>query len=361
MYPKWIDEYAKAWHNAFSNMVPASWGPLDEFAVMGSLDGTFLSKLYEAVLKIKERKMALSEVAKCFLSPSSLRAAIYWTMVEYQGSNPKNKNQYKEIIEYLVEVLKYLVKEDLFAYKSNIVHSGDEIDKILVSTKWAEATPQIAKELGKLYTSLSGLINALYRDFFPSDANETYGPYDVSSKFGKGAILIIKHFPRKMRPVELWDNVEEFKHSDVKIFQVYKNISFKCEAIGMHSIYEGDVINNLVSYAVMVDGEYQNDIEEVKKLYNYFAELAAKRSTVYDSMSRDDLKKKVLQWDCYQFIDFFKLARMDWRPTDQMWNAVKDINVADRSEIDTFPSFEEYIKSPDYEVYWLKDLYTNNQ
>lgn len=356
-YPKWIDEYAKAFYNGFANMIPCSWGPVDFYAVLKLLNGAFLAKLYDAVSRLKSKKVPLRKIATAFPSPSSFRIAIYWAIIEYQFSHPKNKERFREILDFLIDILKTLVKEDIFAYKSNIAHSPKEIKGILKDTQWEMGNPDVARELGKLYNSLASLVFALYRDFFPQDSHEIFGPYDASEKFGEGTTLIIKYFP-KIRPVELWPEIKNLKHSKVKIFQVYtKNVTFECELIGMHSIYKGSLIDNLVAWAVMADDKFIDNIETIKEMSNYFAEAAVRQSIVYDKMSNEELKQKALEWLCYQFVYFFKLADMDWRPTKEMVEAVKGKKVPERFEMDTGPSYQEYVTSPEFEIYWLKDLY----
>jgi len=355
-YPKWIDEFAKAFHIAFTNMVLCSWGPVNADTVISSLNGAFISKVHQAIIKIKKQGYKVEEVAKTFSCPSTPRIAFTFLIWEYQGSEPKNKAQFKEVTEYLVEILSCLAKKDIFAYESNIVHTDEKIETILNKTDWQTGNNQAARELGKLYNSLASLVFSLYGDFFPQDSHEVYGPYNASKKFGENTILIIKHFP-KIKPVEIWPEIKELKYSDVKIFQVFKNVKFKCELIGMHSIYNGDLINNLVSYSIRVDGEYINDLGKIKELSDYFAKMATEQSIVYENLSKKERKIKILEWYSYQFVDFFKLADMDWYPTKEMLEAVKDKKVGDRYECEEFPPFEEYIKSPEFEIYWLKDLY----
>lgn len=355
-YPKWIDEFAKAFHNAFAKMVPITWGPINADEVISSLNGAFISRVHQAIIKIKKKGYKIEEVAKTFSCPSTPRIAFPFLIWEYQGSEPKNKAQFKEVAEYLVEILSYLAKKDIFAYKSNIAHTDEEIETILNKTDWQTGNSQTARELGKLYNSVASLVFSLYGDFFPQDSHEVYGPYDASKKFGEDTILIIKHFP-KIKPIEVWPESKKLKYSDVKIFQVFKDVKFRCEMVGMHSIYQGDIINNLVAYFVVVDGIPQNSIEKIKKLSDYFAEIATEQSIAYEDLSKEERKIKILEWQCYQFVDFFKLADMDWRPTKEMLEAIKDKKVADRYELEEFPPFEEYIKGPEFEIYWLKDLY----
>lgn len=355
-YPKWIDEWAKAFHNAFTNMVPCSWGPVNADDVISSLNGLFIFRVHQAIIKIKKEGHKIEEVAKTFSCPSTFRVAFPFLIWEYQGSKPKNKVQFREVTEYMVEILSCLAKKDIFAYQSNIAHTDEEIGIILNKTDWQTGDKETAKELGKFYNSLASLVFSLYGDFFPQHSHEIYGPYDASKKFGENTILTIKHFP-KIKPIEIWPEIKKLKYLDIKIFQIFKNVKFRCEMVGMHSIYEGDIINNLVAYFVLVDGISQNSIEKIKELSDYFAKMATEQSIVYDKLSKEERKIKILEWYSYQFMDFFKLAGMDWRPTKEMLESIKDKEVGDRYECEEFPSFEEYIKDPEFEVYWLKDLY----
>lgn len=358
-YPKWIDEYAKAFHKGFIGMVPISWGPVDAISLISSLKGTFLSKIYQAVKKIKEKKYSIDKIAGSFSSPSSLRVALYFLILEYQYSQPKKKEQFKEIVEFFVKSLKHMTKKDTFVCRSNITHSLKEIDDILNTFQWKRANKEIFREIGKLYNSLFSLVFALYGDFFPQDSHEIYGPYNASRKFGKNSILLIKHFP-KIKCINLWpksSEIKKLKYKDVKIFQIFKNIKFQCEIIGMHSVYEGNLMNNLISYAILVDGKYRNKLSEIKKLNDYFSEIALKQSIIYGNLTKEKSKKKVLEWECYQFFNFFKLAKIDWRPTKEMIKAIKNKKVSNRYELKQIPSFKEYQKSKNFEIYWLRNLY----
>ncbi len=355
-YPAWVDEYAKAFHNAFAKMVPNSWGPLDAFALIAALNGSFIAKVHEAVQIVKAEGRLPEEVGKSFSSPSSLRAALYFLMWEYQNAEEKNREQFKEVVEFLVGVLEHMAERDTFAHSQNIAHSPEKIAAVLNDAEWQEANPAIAREIGKLYNSLASLVFALYTDFFPQDSHEIYGPYDASAKFGDGTILVMKHFP-KIRPSEVWPVASAFKHYDAKIFQVFRDVRFNCEVVGMHSLYDGDIINSLAAYSVVIDGVARNDPAEIKALADHFASIATEIAVAREELSKEELKKKILELECYQFFVLFKLAGMDWRPTGEMLRLAETAVVPARFEMDQFPSFEEYATSPAFEAYWLKDLY----
>jgi hypothetical protein len=69
------------------------------------------------------------------------------------------------------------------------------------------------------------------------------------------------------------------------------------------------------------------------------------------------MKMKFIESLCHQFYGFFNLVGMDWRPTQGMIDSVKDRNVNVGFGLDDFPSYEEFVSSPNYEIYWFKKLY----
>lgn len=356
-YPQWIDEYARAFHKVVLNSVPGEWGPVDYYALWALLNGLFIERVHEAVQRAKKHGFPIEKAAKTFFSPTQIRLALHFILCEYALTEPKNKEACKEAAEYMVELLSFTMEEDTFAYERNIVHKKEEIQQILEETAWKPGSPRAAQALGKLYTTLFSMANAVHGDFYAQNSLEVYGPYDVSLRFGENAILQEKHI-NFAGAQKLWLNLAGLKYLDVKMFQVYRNVSFKCTYMGLHSQYEGDIANGLVSWGVFVDGKEVESLEEIKELTSYFSKTSTEQSLIYNGMTREERKIKALEWECFQFMKFFELAGMDWRPTPPMLAAVRDKEVKDRVVWETLLSFEEYIASPEYEVYWLKDLYT---
>ncbi|MFQ5621609.1 MAG: hypothetical protein ACE5FT_07280 [Candidatus Nanoarchaeia archaeon] len=348
MNSEWVDKYATSMHNGFHKMVPASWGPVDTFAVLAALDGAFIDKVHEAVVKLKDKP--IHELKESFSNPSTLRGAILFLAAEYQGCKTKDKDKFKEVIEFLVTILQHMNKKDYFVLSSNVCHSKEDINEWVAEIPWNEGTPQDARELGKLYNSCAALSYALYRDFYPQILLEVYGPYSVSDNL----TLLLKQATETC-PVQLWPDFA-FSYKDIKIYQVYEDVQFSCEIIGMHSLYEGDIINGLRKYAVEVDGKFIN-IEEVKKLAEEIAIIATKQALRYEDMNQEEVVQKTLEWNCYQFYVFFILAGMDWIPTKEMLDAVKGKSFPERAEFPSFPDLKTYSESSDFEVYWLRELY----
>ena len=356
-YPAWVDEYSRSIYQAFTHMLPGDWGPLDlMFSILPALDGSFLHKLHEAVVIAKEKGLSPEKAAAYFPSPSSLNAAMFFGVLEYNQSDKSNRQDVRETFDYFVAVLERLHKTDTWIHDANIVHTVPQIEDILKNPDWIPATRQDARELGKLNNSSSALAYALYRDFFPQETHEVYGPYDASSCYGEGTILVIKEYP-ELHPVDLWPEIADSTIRKVKVLQIYRGISMRCEAWGLHSIYEGDLLNGLAQYAVEINGQPVQDIPKIKETADYLARIATKHMELYERMSKEDLKEKFLEWLCYQFHDFFKAVDMDWRPTEQMLSAIRGKEIRERFILDSVGSYEEFCGDPKWGILALKDLY----
>ncbi len=355
-YPEWIDGYAKVIHTSFTNMVPGNWGPIDIFPFVRGLEGTLTAKLHTTIRQLKESGVRPVDLVHTFPSSSSLRANIFYLAHEYQGSDHTQKTRTKEVMDFFVELLFAMYKKDPWGMESSIIYSEEEAHRILNETPWAEGERQIARELGKLSNSGSALAYSLYRDFFPQEGYEIRGPYDTSEKFGPGSIFIVRDFV-KMKPVELWPDIAELKHESLRIYQIYQGVTFRSEWVSMHSVYGGDNLGGLKAYAVQVDGEWISEPEKIKALSEYIAVVATDQSDVYEHMSVAEIKQKTLEWLCYSYYDFFKFAKTDWRPTAEMQAAVMDKDFPERTDLPSFPSYDEFVASTDWEVYWLKELY----
>ncbi len=355
-YPAWIDAYSRSIHQAYVGMTPAQWGPIDFFASYRALNGAFIKKLYEAVTILKAKEVPIEKIARSFLTPSAFRAAFYFAVYEYGSSDHSKSKEAKEVFDFFDVILRSLFKKDIWASKSNCIHSKSEIDRIIRRISWSEGDPDAARAVARLGNSASALAYALYRDYYVTEAQEVYGPYDVSKQFGEGHILIIKHYP-KLRPVELWPHARSFRHSDIKLYLVYKNVSMTCEFIGMHTLYKGDLIEGLQRYAVEIDGVFCKDAKKIERETDYLGRLAIAQWRQYEKMSKTDLKMKFLEWMCYSCQPLFKLARTDRVPSLEMIRNLRRAKIGDCVVLGPFPSYRRYLKSRNWEAYWLRKLY----
>lgn len=355
-HPQWVDEYTKSIHQAYVGMVPGDWGPIDFYAGYRALNGAFIKKLHEAVVRLKTKKVPLRIVAKDFLSPSSIRPAFSFAAYEYGMSDHTTHVQAREVFDYFDKLTRQVFKKDVWAQKSNIIHTSGEVDKLIKRIPWEKGNSDVARLISRLGNSASALAYALYRDFYVDESQEVYGPYDVSKKFGRDHALVIKHYP-KMRPTTLWPSMRSFRYTDMKLYMMYEGVQVKCEFIGMHTLYKGDVMGGLRKYAVEIDGVFYRDQKKMKEVMEYIGKRAVKQWSAYEKMSKQDLKMKFLEWMCFSCSPLFHLAGMDARPSEEMIRNVMKAKIGDRCVVSKFPTYAAFLKRKDWEAYWLRDLY----
>lgn len=357
-YPAWIDEYACSIHQAFSGMVPAKWSSLDGYKVFAAFQGASIFRLRDLALALSAHGKTPAEQFKLFSTPSTIRNAtlfLAWEYKDVRDKTPEMRAAARTVFDWLDSILSAGMREDKWVMDKNIVHTPEEIAALLRDTPWITNNTQAVRDAGKLYVSTAAMSFALYRDFFPQVAHEVFGPYDASSSYGEGAELLIKYFP-KIRPVELWPEVADFPHESVTVYQIIRGVKFRCEFIGMHSLYDGPIVPNTLASAVKADDRFVR-AEEIKPLASLIAERATAYSSLYEKLDVLETKRKFVEWEMYQFIKLFDAAGMDWRPTDAMLAPILAADIPMGIQLDSFPSLEDFKTSNDHEVYWLKDLY----
>lgn len=356
MSPAAIEAVSRSYYALFASVVPGKWSSLDGFAVYAAYQGAFLERVHQLLEALKRKGVSIQDQARLIENPSSLRWAFVSLLREYGALKYKEplKEKAREIFEWLEAIIEGAMEEDAWAERTNIFHSTQEAQAMLDSAEWIDGEGAV-RDAGKLYVSCASLAFALYRDFFPQDAHEVFGPYDASSRFGKNAMLIVKHF-KKLKPVELWPEVARFPYKEVKIYQVLKGVQFSCQLMGMHSDYDGPVVPNTVAVAVEIDGKFISR-EGVAAVATEIGRYVVDVSPLYEKLSLKEAKRLFVEWGCYQFIRLFEAAGLDWRPSDAMLAPILAADIPMGAQLESMPSYEEFISSKEWEISWLRELY----
>jgi len=272
----------------------------------------------EKVMKIIEEKgISIEEVAELISGPSSLRAQFYFLLIDLKCSKSEKEKRVK-IASFINEILKKRAVDDVYGRRSNIVHTKEDVKLMLDRIKWNKGDSEISKLLGRLYSSAYHVINGLYTDFYTDFGVENFGEYDL----GEGQMLIIRKF-NDLNPKELWNEVAN-PCKELVIYTIYKNVKFKCDAISVHTIYEGDNINNLVLWAVEIDGRFIDSVHELKVLKSKLEVKSVEQWQRLIGLSFEELKLKGLFMRGYVFKDLFERVGLDWKPSGEMINTVKN-------------------------------------
>jgi len=244
------------------------------------------------------------------------------------------------VIEFFVEALAAKTLLDPFAYRSNIIHDPDQLDALLGSTPWQIANVEIAKELGRLITSAGSLVHGLYNDVCTDYAWDAYGPYPLPNN----QVLLIRHFT-DLQPVTLWsdrDLIDAIPAQEIALYELYNPIECSIRAVGCHTVFEGSATQQLVSFALSVDGRWIHDMSAIKRLRTRLALEAQRQYQHIRNCSESELRKKVVEQECYQLKKLFDFVGMDWRPSTQMLERAQLPLLENRYPKGRFMTFEEY-------------------
>lgn len=323
-HPKWIDRYAEASYQLIGGNVLEAFALIDFYHFYPLWYDLWLDKIFQGISEFKKRGLSIREHPNIFPPPSSVRA-ILLKYVSAFSVFPKTYDQekFKTIINFLIEVLKNQCHKDIFCQKGNFCHKEDELKNLFKEISWRTPERAAAQNLGRLYMALGNLINGLYNDLVTDMGWEVYGPYDVTKIFSRRATLLIKDFPN-LKPIELWPEISGFNYRKITLYTIYQEIECKIGYVGCHIVTSSNLAENLLKYAVVVDGKVKNQPKEILKLKEYFLNLASKHFLRVKKLNFEELKQKVLLQECYQLHEFFDFLLMPWQPTEEMKKAVKN-------------------------------------
>jgi len=299
--------------------------PLNTFYYMPLYSDLWIQRLIELMRKINSRGISVEGDINNFPNPSSIRAIIEFLVI-HQNNCQRSKKEfdipgYIGLMETLVKALTAQMIKDRFSLRSNIGHTVKEINDIFQKIDWQKGTPEISNMIGKLYLAGSSLVNGLMSDWCTDNGVEAWGPYDASKYFGENSILAIREFPR-LKPIELWPETQALPYDHIIIYTVYRAVELEIQFVGCHTIFKGDLRNNLINYAVLANGDLIEDVEKIRKIIGIYLRAAEEQYHRIRRLNFEDLKQKVLEQEHYQFNDLFKFIEEDWHPSREMKDRV---------------------------------------
>ena len=314
----WLDQYIESVNAALGAMDIGAMQPFDWLQFSPLISEEWIKKIEEFIERAQQQNLSPADLAPLWATMSGLRCQMYFLMLDFKCTRmPKHKRL--EMIPFFFEKLKAGATEDIFGFTSNMRKTQKEVEQ-LESKHFHQGTPQIARQLGRLYNSLYNLGAGYYVDFYLDYAGENEGPYDVSSIFGPGHILVIKHL-KGMKPVELWPNAD-FPVDNMSIYYVYKDVTYKTDLISLHSTYEGDVIHGLKYWLVEADGNVLS-AEDISSLEKKSAHASIEQWQRLKALSFEEQKIKAAEIRCFGMRKLFEKVGMDWRPSQKMLDALK--------------------------------------
>lgn len=315
---EWADDFLDAWEAVEKTV---DWRTAQPFSV-DALDPYYYDLVIDQLISaLRSEGVQKADIKTLFAGPANIRNQLV-VLLFYTKFYKFNKQDRMTIAEFYHEALKSYSPNDPFTYKStNYLYGAAEVNKISRSIKWERASPEYARELGKLLVSLASLAYSLYTDATPSLCGEYHGPYDVSTKFGKGHTLLVRDYV-KLKPTELWQHTKSYRLSSVSIYAIYKNVKIKPDFYG-NFVADKNLLDSLAFYKVFINGKPASSIEAVKKARTYLAKLTLEQVNRLKKMSLEQIKLKFMETEMLQYKRILELAKIKTGPTPEMVKRIK--------------------------------------
>lgn len=287
----------------------------------------YLEKIELVIQKTKEQHISIKELASLWPTTAGIRCQLLFLFCILKAARIERQRR-KALCDFFFAMLQERAVSDVYGETSNICQTKEEINALFTRLSLKKGTPEMAKLLGKISNAGYNFIAGLYFDIYLDYAMENEGPYDMSEIYGQKHILVIKKYIGLQS--EVWPEVKS-PINDLMLYCVYKDVTFSCDMASCHSLYKGDVINNLVTYAVVADGKVITDFEKLKKILDSLSMLSVEQWQRLKSLDIEKQKQKGLLSKCYGMKRVFHGVGIDWHPTKAMKEAVKGKPLKDNS------------------------------
>lgn len=311
-----IKKFIYSFLKAVGNMDISTLEPMSNFMFHPLFAKEWVDKIEQVIEFVEKENLSFEDIAKLISGPSHLRAQFFFLLCDLKCAKTEKEKRIK-IANFWNVVLKKKAVEDEYGEESNIVHTKDDIKNLIWDVRFNQGNEEIGKEIGRLYSAGYHLVNGLYTDFYTDFGVECFGQYILDNDH----ILVIRQF-NDLNPKELWPEIDS-PCERLTIHTIYKNIKFRCDAISVHSIFEGDTIKNLVRWAIEIDGRFIDSIGQINNLREKLENESIKQWKRLISLEFEKLKEKGLFIRGYVFKDLFEKLRLDWKPSKEMLNVVK--------------------------------------
>lgn len=279
----------------------------------------YVEKLEELMQKAEKQHISFKELAPLWPTTSGLRCQLFFLFTILKAARIGKERRMK-ICNSFFAMLQERAVDDVHGKVSNLTRTKKEVKLLVERIKPQKGTAEIAKIFGKISNIAYNLIAGLYLDIYLDYAMENEGPYDVSEIYGKGHTLVIKKYLGLQSAV--WPEVK-VPFNNLVIYCVYQDVKFSCDMASCHSIYEGNVIENLVAFALEVDGKIVMNKSEIENVVSLLEPICVEQWTYLKSLSLNEQKKRGLLIKLYGMRRLFKKGGMDWHPTKEMLHAVE--------------------------------------
>lgn len=311
----------------------------------------YVEKVELLMHKAEEQHVSIKELATLWPTTGGLRCQLFFLFGILKAARIEKERRMK-ICNFFFAMMKERAVADVHGTVSNVTKTKEEVKAVVDQIQPKRGTPEIAKLLGKISNAAYNLVAGLYLDIYLDYGMENEGPYDVSYIYGPGHILVIRKYVGLQSAV--WPKAQ-VPVNDLLIYCIYKDVKFSCDMASCHSVYEGDVINNLVAFAVVADDRVLTEIKKIQAALKSLTTVCVEQWNRLKSLPEEEQKKKGLFIKTYGMRKLFERVGMNWKPTNEMIAAVKNQPLKDNTfwkiPKENKEAFWENIYNPEIDFY----------
>ncbi len=306
-----------------AGMDPFTINPIDFFSAHAQYSGEWIEHIRLINGTIEKHGVPLAKIVKHSPNPSALCVQLLFLLIDCKvACIPKNERI--TLARFLYDLLKHQRRLDPFSLnRKNILLSPKEVDRFMSTTKFYTANENVARLLGKVYLSGSHLANGLYSDNYTDFGIEIHGPYDVSHLFGKNHSLVITDLVN-LKPTLLYPHAANHLASSIRVARILENTLIKFDMASCHFTYDGDPILGLRKYAFWMNDKPIHSLKKISSVQEETGNCAAFQWEFLERQNHEKTKKILLLQRCFLFKEMCDYLNLDWKPTKEMLQAVKN-------------------------------------
>jgi len=228
-----LDDLQKYFNATQSTMddfsLSESW-PLQPVQVLSYFDADEAMELNKILKEIRNKKD--SEIQHLLPRALSLKYALAQNNViglkvaKFFGLTDMSLKDIENHLTQFIELLKLKQSNCPFDIRKSLIYSEEELNNVL-NMKFTKV--ESISDLKKFIVACDALVYSLYYDLFISAGLERHGPYDVSSRFGDGAKMVVFDY-FDIAPQEIWDHDYPCKKASIKL--IYRACDIEIEFLG---------------------------------------------------------------------------------------------------------------------------------
>lgn len=265
----------------------------------------FLPKLYEALIKLRNKGYNNQKIAQLFKNPSRI-SQIVWLFTAFE-TTPLKKEEKTDIAFQIVKLISAYRTDPFCRNRKNIIWSRNKIKEIFKKAHLIKSSKESKKVLGRLNGITWLLCELLYFDFHGA-GHEFHGPY----KLDNNKVLIIREY-YDLKP-DHWNFTSQLLFNKITTLELYNK---KCKIefdFFNRTRWTEPISQYLQEFSIFVNDELIKELDKVKLIVNELEQMLKVGVKEITKMNKKELIKKFAESYFFIIKSLQEELGKDWMP-----------------------------------------------